>query len=127
MSNNDGTERSTAISVWYCEECRALCLTYIAKQTIRGEAKFIKDNKGEEREYKFDPGTTKNDEYRCPDCETELIRKVEVPHDLYVKIWEKLREKDDTTFPVELTPDEDMDVSDMSPEEVYNVVFEALL
>jgi hypothetical protein len=127
MEKTDGTERSTAISVWYCEECKALCLTYIAKQTVRGEAKLVMNKNGGESEYKFDPGTTRNDEYKCPDCETELIHKVEVPQNLYAKIWEKLNEKDDTTFEVDLTTEDGMDVSDLSPQEVYDQIFEALL
>lgn len=129
MSEEKGTERST-VSVYYCEECKTLCLSFDVNVRVYGVSHRSLDKDGVAREYKFeeDNDSARDNEIKCADCGAEVYKQVEVPFELFSKIRDKLKEDNDSTnFYVDFGSLEDEDVEDLTPQEVYDRIFTSLI
>lgn len=123
MSEKQGDQRSTFMDVYYCEECQALCLTYVTKVQAKGLSLRVMQKDGSIQESKWTPESEQDLSDECADCGEEIYRKVSVPIDLYERIYDKLKEKDETNFYVELKATDDRTVDELSPKEVYDQIF----
>ncbi len=114
---------SEFMDVYYCEECKALCLTYVAKVQAKGESLRVMQKDGSIQESKWTPESEQDLSDECVDCGEEIYRKVSVPIDLYERIYDKLKEKDETNFYVEIEASDDRTVDELSPQEIYDQIF----